>query len=35
VSDIEKKIMTRNENFEKRKKNKYTEEDFKWWKYND
>jgi hypothetical protein len=31
ASDIEKKIIKKNENFEKIKKNKYSEEDFKWW----
>lgn len=35
VSDIEKKILIQNENFAKRKKNKYAEEDFKWWLYDD
>jgi hypothetical protein len=35
VSDIEKKIMEKNQFFEKRKKVLYKESDFKWWHYND
>ena len=31
ASEIEKKIIQKNDNFDKRKKNKYAEEDFKWW----
>jgi hypothetical protein len=35
VSDIEKKILQKNQFFERRKKVCYKESDFKWWSYND
>jgi hypothetical protein len=35
MSDIEKKIINKTDNFFKRKKNKYADEDFKWWKFDD
>ena len=35
VSDIEKKILIQNDNFAKKKKNKYAEEEFKWWHFDD
>ena len=35
MSDIEKNILEKNDYFDKRKKTKYTDEDFKWWKYDD
>jgi len=35
VSDIEKKIMQKNQFFERRKKVCYKESDFKWWSFND
>ena len=35
ISEIEKKIIFKHDNLTKKRKNKYTEEDFKWWKYDD
>jgi len=35
ISDIEKKILFKHENLTKRRKSKFTEEDFKWWKFDD
>ena len=35
ASEIEKKILKKHEHFDKPKKNKYSEEDFKWWQYDD
>jgi hypothetical protein len=35
VSDIERRILEKNQFFDKRKKLCATESDFKWWRYSD
>lgn len=34
ISDIERSILNKNENFDKSKKNKYAEEEYGWWTYD-
>jgi hypothetical protein len=35
MSEIEKRIIHKHENFDKRKKVPKTEDDFKWWHFDD